>query len=50
MPRKAAVRVINTVLRKHEGDDANRTDDPTVVKIAKKKKLAPRAGFGPATN
>jgi hypothetical protein len=34
---QSAVRVINTIIRKHEGDDATLTDDPNVVKMPKKR-------------
>ena len=34
---QAAVRVINTIIRKHEGENASLTDDPNVVKMPKKK-------------
>ena len=38
---QAAVRVINTVIRKHEGDGASLTDDPNVVKMPKSRSGAP---------
>jgi hypothetical protein len=36
---QAAVRVVNTIIRKYEGDDsASLTDDPNVIKMEKKQK------------
>ena len=35
---QAAVRVINTIIRKHEGEGARLSDDPNVVQMPKKQK------------
>jgi hypothetical protein len=35
---QAAVRVVNTIIRKHEGDDSSLMDDPNVLKMPKKPK------------